>query len=39
MEPATKSLVSLFVDRALPDDWVVRDPDGNFWQLPPSRSP
>ena len=39
MASATKSLVSLFVDRALPDYWVVRDPEGNFWLVPPSRSP
>jgi hypothetical protein len=39
MESATKSLVSLFVDRSLPDYWVVRDPDGNFWLVPPSHSP
>jgi hypothetical protein len=39
MESATKSLVSLFVDRSLPDFWVVRDPDGNFWLVPPVESP
>ena len=39
MESATKSLVALFVERSLPDYWVVRDPDGNFWLVPPSGSP
>lgn len=39
MESATKSLVSLFVDRSLPGYWVVRDPDGNFWLAPPVESP
>lgn len=39
MESATKSLVSLFVDRSLPDFWVVRDPDGKFWLVPPVESP
>ncbi|HEV3341699.1 MAG TPA: hypothetical protein VG125_15135 [Pirellulales bacterium] len=39
MESATKSLVSLFVDRSSPECWVVRDPDGNFWLVPPVASP
>jgi hypothetical protein len=24
----------IFVDRACPQHWVVRDPDGNFWIVP-----
>jgi hypothetical protein len=39
MESATKSLVSLFVNRASPECWVVRDPDGEFWLVPPVDSP
>ena len=39
MESATKSLVSLFVDRSSPEGWVVRDPEGNFWLVPPVDSP
>ena len=39
METTTKSMVSLFVDHASPDAWVVRDPDGNFWLVPPVDSP
>jgi hypothetical protein len=39
METATKSLVSLFVDRTSPEGWVVRDPEGNFWLVPPVDSP
>jgi hypothetical protein len=27
--------VSLYVDRSLPSWWVVRDPDGEFWMVPP----
>ena len=27
--------VSLYVDRSLPSWWVVRDPDGDFWMVPP----
>jgi hypothetical protein len=29
----TKAAVGLFVDRSCPQ-WVVRDPEGNFWALP-----
>lgn len=25
----------LFVDRMAPQHWIVRDPDGNFWIVPP----
>ena len=40
MESATKSLVSLYVDRSSPEScWVVRDPEGNFWRVPPGNSP
>lgn len=39
MEFVNKSPVSLFVDRASPDAWVVRDPEGNFWLVPPVDSP
>jgi hypothetical protein len=36
---------AIFVDRTCPQHWIVRDPDGNFWIVPPvedaweSRSP
>jgi hypothetical protein len=39
MESATKRAVSLFIDRSSPEFWVVRDPDGNFWLVPPVDSP
>ena len=39
MELESKSPVSLFVDRASPDAWVVRDPEGKFWLVPPVDSP
>ena len=26
--------IALYVDRSLPDCWVVRDPDGEFWMVP-----
>jgi hypothetical protein len=28
-----KQVVSLFVDRST-QQWIVRDPDGNFWSVP-----
>jgi hypothetical protein len=33
-----KKLVALFVDRTR-QQWIVRDPDGNFWQVPPIPDP
>lgn len=29
----------LFVDRACPQHWIVRDPEGNFWIVPPVENP
>ncbi len=29
----------LFVDRARPQHWIVRDPEGNFWIVPPVENP
>jgi hypothetical protein len=31
--------VALFVDRSRPQNWVVRDPEGNFWIVPPVDNP
>ena len=28
--------VALYVDRSCTDHWIVRDPDGNFWIVPPT---
>lgn len=39
MTSATKSIVGLYIDRSSPDYWIVRDPDGNFWIVPPVESP
>ena len=33
MTTGPKRLVALFVERSY-QQWVVRDPDGNFWLLP-----
>jgi hypothetical protein len=33
MNTGTKRMVALFVER-LHQQWVVRDPEGNFWLLP-----
>jgi hypothetical protein len=38
MPAERKGLVALYVDRAS-RHWVVRDPDGNFWKLPPTATP
>ncbi len=35
MLTANKSMAAIFVDRACTDHWVVRDPEGNFWIVPP----
>jgi hypothetical protein len=32
-------IVGIFVDRSLPDCWIVRDGEGNFWSVPPSENP
>ncbi len=33
---STKSRnITIFVDRSCTDHWVVRDPEGNFWIVPP----
>jgi len=33
MTASSKPVVALFVDRAC-QQWIVRDPEGNFWILP-----
>jgi hypothetical protein len=27
--------LGIFVDRACTEHWIVRDPEGNFWIVPP----
>ena len=39
MELSTNSLVGLFIDRSSPGVWIVRDPEGKFWLVPPVDSP
>jgi hypothetical protein len=34
-----KQVVALFVDRSRPEHWVVRDPEGVFWLVPPVANP
>jgi hypothetical protein len=31
--------VALYVDKAQPQHWIVRDPEGNFWMVPPVEDP
>ena len=38
MNTRTKRLVALFVERSQ-QQWVVRDPEGNFWLLPSVEDP
>jgi hypothetical protein len=28
-------MAAIFVDRACTEHWIVRDPEGNFWIVPP----
>jgi hypothetical protein len=34
-----KRVVAIFVDRASPQHWIVRDPEGQFWMVPPVDHP
>jgi hypothetical protein len=34
MVSSKSSQAALFVDKASPQSWIVRDPDGNFWSVP-----
>lgn len=37
---ATRSrIAALYVDKARPEHWIVRDPDGSFWIVPPVENP
>jgi hypothetical protein len=33
-----KPVMSLYVDRACPEQWVVRDREGQFWIVPPGEN-
>jgi hypothetical protein len=35
MRIAPGRLAAIFVDRACTAHWIVRDPEGNFWAVPP----
>jgi hypothetical protein len=32
-------VVGIFVNRACPEGWIVRDGEGNFWIVPPVADP
>jgi hypothetical protein len=32
-------VVGLFVDRSIPQHWIVLDRDGDFWLIPPAENP
>jgi hypothetical protein len=38
MLAVTKCMVALYVDKAS-QQWIVRDPEGNFWSLPSTDNP
>jgi hypothetical protein len=38
MNTGTKRMVALFVEKSQ-QQWVVRDPEGNFWLLPSDEDP
>jgi hypothetical protein len=38
MRAVTKPVVALYVDKAT-QQWIVRDPEGNFWSLPSTDNP
>jgi hypothetical protein len=35
MVSTEKPVMSLYVDRKCPEHWIVRDPEGQFWAVPP----
>jgi hypothetical protein len=34
-----KRRVAIFVDKACPQEWIVRDQEGNFWRVPSVENP
>ena len=39
MISASNRKAAIFVDRTCTDHWIVRDPEGNFWIVPPGENP
>ncbi len=35
MTSASSRLAAIYVDSACTEHWIVRDPEGNFWIVPP----
>lgn len=35
MATAPYRTAAIFVDRSCTEHWIVRDPEGNFWAVPP----
>lgn len=35
---ASGRMAALFVDRSCTEHWIVRDPEGNFWIVPPAEN-
>ena len=38
MQTTRKPVMSLYVDKACPEHWIVRDHEGQFWSLPPEEN-
>jgi hypothetical protein len=38
MIATAKPVVGLYVDKACPDHWIVRDHQGRFWMVPPGEN-
>jgi hypothetical protein len=34
-----RRVAAIYVDRTRPQHWIVRDPEGNFWIVPPVENP
>jgi hypothetical protein len=39
MISAPSRRAAIYVDRTCTEHWIVRDPDGNFWIVPPVEKP
>jgi hypothetical protein len=35
MTSAPSQKIAIFVDRSCKEHWIVRDPEGNYWIVPP----
>jgi len=38
MMSGSSRMAALFVDRSCTEHWIVRDPEGNLWMVPPGEN-